>query len=219
MKHNYVRNTVSMAIAPALVIALAWAGAATAADWPPTEPGANSPDFLTVPGPSGDWYGDGPMPLMPDDNGYVNEGRAPAVSFSYYTVSGATLRGRASDVGYAYQGLGCIAATTPADRVLNAELPIPDGATIKYLRIYYHDTNATGLVTAYLTRYQPGQTTDDLTTVASTGAFAGGYGTSLSPEITHVVDNTNYAYTLIGWPSIAVNTLEICGMRVAYYAP
>lgn len=219
MKRIHSLNKYGLVVVSTILGVFVWAGAAAAADWPPTELGAQSPQLEAAPGPSGDWYGDGPMPLMPDDNSVINDGRAPALTFSYYTVSGATLRGRESTAGYTYQGLGCTSSTTAAERWLNTELPIPDGATIKYLRIYYYDTNATGTVSAYLTRYQPGQTTDDLTNISSTAAFASGNGTSLSPELTHVVDNTNYAYTLLALTSTAISTLRICGMRVAYYAP
>ena len=219
MKHSYQRTSVRLAIASAFMGVLAWGGVAAAADWLPSEPGAQAPDFATVTGSSAEWFGDGPMPLMPDDNGFINDGRAPALTFSYYTVSGATLRGRSSTAEHAYQGLGCVSSTTPADTFLNTELPIPDGATIKYLRIYYNDTSATGTVSSYLTRYSPGQSYTDLALVSSTLAFAGGYGTTLSTELTHVVDNLSWAYTLIGFTSAASYSLQICGMRIAYYAP
>ncbi len=87
------------------------------------------------------------------------------------------------------------------------------------MRVYYNDTSATGLVRGYITRYQPGQATTDLVTVSSTAAGASGYGFVVSAEITEIADNTDYAYTLIGWPSEASSSTQICGLRVAYYAP
>lgn len=216
MKHNYQRSKVNMFMVPAIMGLIVWAGAACAADWQPSEPGAQTPDFQMVDGSSTMWYGDGPMP---DDNKVVNDGRAPAATFSYYTVSGATLRGRSSTAGYTYQSLGCVYSTTSADTFLNTELPIPDGSIIKYLRIYYKDTSATERVYGYLTRYQPGVVYSDLTIIDSTAAFAGGFGSALSAELNEVVDNSTYAYTLIGRPSGASSSLQICGLRIAYYAP
>lgn len=140
-------------------------------------------------------------------------------NFSYYTVSGATLRGRSSSVATVYAGNGCSYVSAGADRILNTEAPLPDGARIKYLRIYYHDTNASNGVRAFLTRYTPGVTTVDLTTVSSTAEFVAGYGTSLSPEIDEVVDGDAYAYTVIGWPDALGSANRICGMRIAYYGP
>lgn len=144
---------------------------------------------------------------------------APDQVFSYYTVAGATMRGRSSTVETAYAGLGCIYMTAGADLLVNSDLPIPDGSLIKYLRIYYHDTNAANGVGAFLTRYTPGAQASDLTSVASTAAFAAGYGTSLSPEINELVDGDVYAYTVIGWPNVAASSNQICGVRVAYYGP
>jgi hypothetical protein len=45
----------------------------------------------------------------------------------------------------------------------------------------------------------------------------GGYGFVVSAEITETVNNTIYAYTLIGWPDDIVVDNQICGLRVAYY--
>lgn len=219
MKHHHPRHQNIKGVIPALVAALVWTGAASATDALPTEVGELMPDTMASSTPSGEWHGDGPAPPMPDDNSAINDGRAPALTFSYYTVSGATIRGRSSTAGYTYQGVGCTYSTTVGDRWLNTELPIPDGATIKYLRIYYYDSDASGTVTAYLTRYQPGDNAENLTSISSTAAFAGGNGTSLSPEITHVVDNTNHAYTLLTTMSASSLNLRICGMRIAYYAP
>ncbi len=160
----------------------------------------------------------------PDDNPAANTTRspsAPAATFRYYQVTGATLRGRNSTTGYVYDGSGCshVTAGTGTGRILNTELPLPDGAIVKYLRVYYKDTNAANGVQGYITRLQPGGTTTDLVHTGSSAAFNGGYGFAVSGEITEVVDNTDYAYTLIGWPDDANINNQICGLRVAYYAP
>ena len=102
---------------------------------------------------------------------------------------------------------------------MNTEAHIPDNAVIKYIRLYYRDSSATGYVGAYLTRYSPGAATADLVSASSTAVFARGYGYVVSPEITETVNNNTYAYTLIGWPSGPGSNLQICGIRVAYYAP
>lgn len=160
----------------------------------------------------------------PDENlppGSSVSGAAPRATFSYYMASGATLRGRNSSTGYAYAGNGCAYVTsgTTTGRILNTELYIPDGSIIKYLRVYFNDTNASGSVAGFITRYQPGVAVSDLVSASSTAAYAGGYSFVVSSEITETVNNTSYAYTLIGWPSDSVSSLQICGLRVAYYAP
>jgi hypothetical protein len=98
-------------------------------------------------------------------------------------------------------------------------MPLVDGAVIKYLRVYYRDTNAANGVEGYITRYQPGVGTLDLVHTGSSDAFDGGYGFVVSQEITETVNNNIYVYTLIGWPDDVNVANQICGLRVAYYAP
>jgi hypothetical protein len=162
--------------------------------------------------------------LPPDENPTAGQPRAPgapALTFKYYQVTGTTLRGRNSDTGYIYDGVGCshVTAGSGAGRILNTELPLPDDSVIKYLRVYYRDTNAANGVEGYITRYQPGVGTADLIHAGSSDAFVGGYGFVVSAEITEEVNNTIYAYTLIGWPDDVNVANQICGLRVAYYSP
>ncbi|MBP7777582.1 MAG: hypothetical protein KA371_10670 [Acidobacteria bacterium] len=162
--------------------------------------------------------------VPPDENraaGSDRAGAAVAQSFSYYQVAGATLRGRSSTTDYAYAGSGCayVTAGVGTGAILNTELALPDGAVIKYLRLYYYDSNAASAVQGYLTRYQPGTGSADLVSTASTATYAGGYGFTVSGEITETVNNSLYAYTLIGWPGALGSTNQVCGLRVAYYAP
>ncbi len=173
-------------------------------------------------------YIDGVSAGLPPDENPLVEGSAASpeavdASFKYYMVSGATLRGRSSTATYTYTSLGCVNSTDvdSMDRLLNTELHIPDNATVKYLRMYYYDNSITARPRAYITYYQPGTITIDLLTINDTAmdATAPGYGFVVSSEITHTVNNISQAYTLIGWPSDDLTTIQICGLRVAYYEP
>jgi len=173
-------------------------------------------------------YIDGVTPgLPPDDNPLVEGSTASPegvdATFKYYMVSGATLRGRSSTATYTYGNLGCVYSLGAAtyDRLLNTELQIPDDATIKYLRLYYYDTNPDARARGFLTYYKPGSSTTDLITINDTAMDLStpGYTFVVSSEVTHTVNNATDAYTLIGWPSAAVSNVYICGMRVAYYDP
>jgi hypothetical protein len=152
------------------------------------------------------------------DGSRADEVDAPGeVPFTYYYVPGSTLMTRDGQTSYDYSGTGCSYTTAGTDRIMNTELTIPDGSVIKYLRIYYNDTDPANNVQGYITRYATGSQTNDLISVSSTGS--GGVGTQLSAEITHTVDNFGYAYVLIGWPGVNSSAVQICGLRVAYYAP
>ena len=153
----------------------------------------------------------------PDENvGTGTAARAPNVAYSYYQVSGATFQGKSSTATYAYDSAGCIHLTSGAEQVI-IEMDIPNGSVIKYLRLYYRDSNASEVVSGYVTNINPGVSSTDLVSVSSSGSS--GYGTALSAEITHTVNTNLFAYNLIGWPSINDNTVQLCGMRVAYFAP
>jgi hypothetical protein len=221
MNRNSLRRRVAFVIVYLIVISLAVVTVLFAQQSEPS----TEPFGVQTAGPSIVTYDSAnPIGLPPDDNPATRSvvaPNAPLLTFRYYQVSGATLRGRNSTTGYAYDGVGCshVTAGTGTGRILNTEMPLPDGAIIKYLRVYYRDTNAANGVEGYITRYQPGVGAADLVHTGSSDAFAGGYGFVVSSEITETVNNNLYAYTLIGWPDDANFANQICGLRVAYYSP
>ncbi len=188
---------------------------------PATEPGGEVIDDMPASYDSADPALNQPGVVPPDENSGFGINSPAAQTFHYYQVAGATLKGRDSVTGYAYDGLGCTHTTsgTGTQRILNTEMAIPDGSVIKYLRVYYYDANPANGVEGFITRYTPGTATNDLVHVGSSDAFAGGYGFVVSQEITETVNNTSYAYTLIGWPDANSANNRICGLRVAYYLP
>jgi hypothetical protein len=141
----------------------------------------------------------------------------PNLTFSYYRLIGTAFNPRTTATTYEYNFNGCIYETGGTDNRFMAPLLVPDGAVLKYLRFYYNDTSAGTNLTAYLTRYQPGVSSEDLTIISSAGSS--GYGTALSDEITHTVDLATWAYTIIIAPNANASTNSFCGVRVAYYAP
>ncbi len=246
MDQHKVKLGLRIAMVLLAVVALIGAGAVVAQiSIPATEPGGEVSEAPV----SFDSYLDGgivvpengltergepfeiPQGIAPDDNpvegtARTNGTNAATQVFSYYQVSGATLRGRMTitDNEYVTQGCTYVSAADPDPvkgytRILNTEAHLPDGATIKYLRVYYRDTNATRGVQGYITRYSPGVSTLDLVHAGSTNVFSAGYGFVVSQEITETVNNSTHAYTLIGWPDAVGDTLQICGLRIAYYLP
>ncbi len=158
-------------------------------------------------------------PVAMPDNGpdARTTAQAPTATFSYFRLLGVAFNGRTSSTTYAYNFNGCIYETGGSDNRFMAPLIIPDGSVIKYLRLYYNDTSSLTDLTAWITRYQPGITSEDLTSVNSTNST--GFGSTLSPEITHTVDMASWAYTIIIAPNGNTVSNTICGIRVAYYAP
>ncbi|HOD06378.1 MAG TPA: hypothetical protein PKH92_15130, partial [Anaerolineaceae bacterium] len=58
---------------------------------------------------------------------------------------------------------------------------------------------------------------NDLTNVSSFDDT--GYGTNLGAYLGHVVDNFTNPYVLNWQPWVADNTMQLCGLRVAYRLP
>ena len=152
-----------------------------------------------------------PMPETgPDAANQLN------LSFSYYKVIGTTFQPRMSTSTYSYTSNGCMYQNGGTDLRFQAPLVLPEGSEIKYVRIYFQDTVAQDM-TVWLTRYEPGQANLDLVSVHSSGS--GGYGTALSTLITQTVDMASYAYVLTWGTGTTTSGNQICGVRVAYYAP
>lgn len=179
-----------------------------------------------------------PEGIAPDDNPPEGAARTQGTNatdapiFHYYMVSGSTLRGRSSTTEYKYDAAGCAHVTAGIalenGYILNTGVTLPDQAEIKYLRVYFKDTNLTKGVRGYITRYQPGigpppvgAGTRDLASAYSDSPieFDDGYGFVVSNRITETVDNASYAYTLLAWPDDIGESMQICGLRIAYYLP
>lgn len=176
------------------------------APFAPSEPSPSTTlqDLLAAPGP--DQQG------SPDS---VAVGPNWSTNYYYFFAAGSVFRPRDSSTGWDYQGNGCISARGGND-LFTIHLEIPTGSQIEWLRIFYYDTSSANSQ-AWVTTYNAQGALTDLTTVTSTGTS--GYGTALSPQIFHVVDNLNNAYVLNWTPGTTGSSMRLCGLRVAYRLP
>ncbi len=140
------------------------------------------------------------------------------VNMSHWFIMGSHLLPRNSAMQYAYTINGCIYITNSGgESRMQYPVTLPDRAIIKSMDIFYNDTSANNLF-VWLTRYVPGQSNEDVVSVGSSGNA--GWGTSSSPEVTHIVDNGSWAYSLnYSWSGVTNNTLQICGIRINYIDP
>lgn len=156
------------------------------------------------------------FPAAWSDAGQPDAKEAPDATYGFYYVLGVQFQPRVSATTFAYDFNGCIHLTGGTDNRLTFPLLVPEGSLIKFVRIYFDDTNAGVDLTAWLSTYEAGVTSTDLLSLTSTGSA--GYGTVLSPELSIDFDST-INYTLIVAPNVNDSTVQICGVRVAYYAP
>ncbi len=141
---------------------------------------------------------------------------SPLASFSYYYVLGMQMQPRVSATTFQYIAYGCIHLTGGTDNRLVFPLLLPEGSIIKYLRIYFDDTNAGTDLTAWITTYDSGVSSTDLISVSSSGSA--GVGSALSAQLTETFDSS-FNYSIIVAPNVNDSSVQICGVRVAYYAP
>ena len=134
----------------------------------------------------------------------------------YYHISSSIFQGRTSTYSYIYTGSGCFYHTNASTDGFMAPVLISPGSVIKYIRIYYKDTNASDMPLS-LRYFDDGISNSDLVSVSTSGNAAG-VRTALSAEITHTIDYANYSYGIIAFEgsSFTDSSIQICGVRLAY---
>lgn len=134
-------------------------------------------------------------------------------------ITGSALRPRTSNVEWTSVITGgCIYASLDnASTVFNTPVYLPQGATVKFLRMYFHDTNASANAFAWFTAYDIYGDIAAEWSVSSTGSAGNGYVTS--SEFTHTVNYENYSY-LVNWlPNDLGSDMQLCGFRIYYQTP
>ncbi len=130
---------------------------------------------------------------------------------------------RSSNSIYDYHSGACVSAATGVTLV-HKLLP-PNGANLRYMRLYYLDNSGATRMSGFVSSYDAAGTLTDLTQVRSSNR--GDYSSSLSPDINHIVDrvDTNYAINLrfeSDSDSIFVDsfetapTMRFCGVRMMW---
>lgn len=132
----------------------------------------------------------------------------------YQRIAGSAFIPFATSAAFAYPGNGCINKTGGTETRFAHKVMLPAGSIVKYVRLYYFDNSASS-VTAFFTTYDAAGNFNEIASVGSTDT--GGYGSSLTPEMTYEVD------PFVGAVNIVANlgaqddsTLRFCGVRIAY---
>lgn len=147
--------------------------------------------------------------------GAATPAAAQGSSFTYLNVAGSSFVPRGNTSAPVYQSGGCISRASLGDFIVYP-LQLPTGSQIKYVRAYYRDTSTADLTIA-MTRYDGIGGFFDEVLFTNAGASAG-FGSTLSPETSVVVDNLNQARQLLVNFGEASTALQFCGIRVAYFS-
>jgi hypothetical protein len=156
------------------------------------------------------------LPALPaglDEIDEVNNG------YSSLRVAGSAMRPRDNDVDWAhgYPGEGCTFASSGISaRCWTTPLYLPQGSTVKNLRMYFNDTSAANSEGWFTVYDLYGEVVDEWS-VQSSGS--GGTGLRGSIEFTHTIDYDSYSYVLKWRPNDTGVEMQLCGFRIFYYPP
>lgn len=186
------------------------------------EPESSEPSVAEIPADA--WRSSAALPAgMPAEKMSPPDGVSQVVDEAVlqtlvsHRVTGSALRPRVSGVTYdVYWTGGCSYATSDANRVWNTPLHLPQGATVKYLRMYYRDTSASNSY-GWFTLYD---LFGDLVSEWSVGSDGNtGEGFRDSDPIDHTIDYQSYSYLLNWRPNDASSDMQLCGFRIFYQRP
>lgn len=139
-------------------------------------------------------------------------------TFAYLRIAGSTFLPFDSTTTYSYPGSGCISKTGGIDNRFAHKVVLPDGAVVRYLRLYFYDDSA-DQVTAFFTTYDGEGNFVEQTSVASANAV-GGFDSTLSPLVDYeVIRSASSINVVANLGAQNDNTLRFCGVRIAYDAP
>jgi len=134
-------------------------------------------------------------------------------------ISGAALKPRESNVEWTGAGGGgSIYASSGDDfAIFNVPVYLPQGATVKYFRMYYNDTNASANCNAWFTVYDLYGTVVEEWVVSSTGSAGNDYATTA--ELTITIDYNLYSYVVNWRPNALGSEMQVCGFNIYYHTP
>jgi hypothetical protein len=149
----------------------------------------------------------------------VPEAQPAAASYdANLRFSGSVLKPRTSNVEWHVGGEGGCLYASSGDQYTWFTLPVtlPQGATVRYFRMYYNDQSATINCAAYFTVY-------DLygSIVTEWGIFSSGTGQSYATtsEFEHTIDYSLYSYVIHWSPNVLGSDMQVCGFRLFYSSP
>ncbi|MBN1641111.1 MAG: hypothetical protein JXA09_07735 [Anaerolineae bacterium] len=143
---------------------------------------------------------------------------AAATYNAYLRVAGSALRPRESNVGWDSSASGGCLFASSGDMytVFNTPVYLPQGATVKYMRLYYNDTSASN-ANAWFSVYDLYGDLVAEWNASSSGNTGEDYRTT--SEFTHTVDYDQYSYLLNWRPNDLGSDMQVCGFRLYYRAP
>jgi len=142
----------------------------------------------------------------PDDANGIGTNR-------YLRIPGSDFLRRHATTDAIYAGSGCIRASV-AGAIFTADVQLPDGAVVNYVRTYYYNDGVSAGIGTYLTDFDgSGGSTEHSSFVTSTST---GYASTLSPPIAVTITPMTRSYSMVVVINAASADLRFCGVRIQY---
>ncbi|MFC2043461.1 hypothetical protein ACFLUA_04855 [Chloroflexota bacterium] len=134
-------------------------------------------------------------------------------------IAGSALKPRESNVEYT--GVGgaggrIYASSGSASAVFSIPIYLPQGATVRYFRMYYNDQNSGVNTSAWLTVYDLYGVIEEEWDVSSSGT---GKTYATTSQLSHEIDYNDYSYVINWRPYELGSDMQVCGFRIYYQTP
>ena len=137
---------------------------------------------------------------------------------AYVRIAGSALKPRESNVEWTGSGGGgaIYASSGSALAVFNVPVYLPQGATVRYFRMYYDDQHATANCSAWFTVYDLYGSVIEEWRVDSSSTGRTYVTTS---QLDHTIDYAQYSYVVNWRPYELGSDMQVCGFRIFYQSP
>jgi hypothetical protein len=132
----------------------------------------------------------------------------------YLRIAGSSFVPRSASTPAEYTSGGCIRATA-AGGIYAADVQLPAGADVRYVRTYFYNNGTSSNVSTFFTEFDgAGAVTQHTTFPTTTNA---GYDSTLSPALAVTVDPGSKSYIMVVNIGAADTNLRFCGVRIQYF--
>jgi len=142
---------------------------------------------------------------------------------SSWRVTGSVFHPIDSSTTYSSPGGGSIYATANPTGLFETPVYLPQGAIIRWVRMYYTNNDATNQCNGWLTVYDLYGNIATINNVNQewvvTSNVNSGNAFNDTGTINHTVDYAQYSYVLNWRPNVASTNMQLCGFRIFYTAP
>lgn len=131
----------------------------------------------------------------------------------YLRIAGSDFVPRHAVTDAIFAGAGCIRASVTG-AIYTADLQLPSGAVVNYVRTYYYNDGVTAGISTHLTDFDGiGGSVQhtDFTTSTSTG-----YASTLSPPVSLTITPMTHSYSMVVVINSTSTNLRFCGVRIQY---